>query len=72
MHCVLVGGMPASGKSHLARRLSKSLGFPMFSKDDMKERLFDTAGFRSREELEAEGASCLAAVPEELEDLILR
>lgn len=29
-------------------------------------------GFRSREELEAEGASCLAAVPEELEDLILR
>ncbi len=59
MHCVLVGGMPASGKSHLARRLSKSLGLPLFSKDDIKERLFDAVGFRSREEKVALGVGAM-------------
>ena len=59
MHCVLVCGMPASGKSHLARRLSKSLGLPLFSKDGIKERLFDTAGFRSREEKVALGVGAM-------------
>lgn len=50
MYCILIGGMPAAGKSYLARELSERLGLPMFSKDDIKERLFDTIGFRSRAE----------------------
>lgn len=50
MHCILVTGIPASGKSTIAEYLSKELGIPMFSKDAIKERLFDTLGFKSREE----------------------
>ena len=59
MVCILVGGMPASGKSHLVRRLSQSLGLPMFSKDDIKERLFDAVGFRGRAEKVALGVGAM-------------
>ena len=34
----------------MAKYLSKELGIPIFSKDAIKERLFDTLGFKSREE----------------------
>lgn len=50
MNCILVTGVPASGKSTMAAYLSKELCIPMFSKDAIKERLFDTLGFNSREE----------------------
>lgn len=50
MFCILVAGMPAAGKSTLAKRLSRELGLPMFSKDAIKETLYDTLGFSSREE----------------------
>lgn len=56
MSCaILVCGIPASGKTHMARRLSELLSVPVFSKDDIKERLFDTVGFKSREEKNALG-----------------
>lgn len=47
---VLVTGIPAAGKSVLAEKLSADLGIPWFSKDSIKEELFDTIGFMSREE----------------------
>ncbi|MCM1118425.1 MAG: ATP-binding protein [bacterium] len=47
---ILVTGIPAAGKSVLAERLSAELGLPWFSKDRIKEKLFDTIGFTSREE----------------------
>lgn len=50
MYCILIAGMPATGKSTLAEKLSAALSLPVFSKDAVKERLFDTIGFRSREE----------------------
>jgi len=50
MRCILVCGIPAAGKSYMARKLSEHLGVPMFSKDDMKELLFDTVGFHNRQE----------------------
>lgn len=59
MHCILIGGMPASGKSRLARRLSQDLGLPMFSKDDMKELLFDAVGFHNRAEKVALGVGAM-------------
>ena len=46
----LVTGAPACGKTTLARRLSQALSWPMASKDDIKEGLFDTIGFASRAE----------------------
>ena len=50
MYCILVAGMPASGKSTIAEKISEALEIPMLSKDAIKEVLFDDLGFRSREE----------------------
>ena len=50
MYCILVAGIPASGKSTIAVRISESLGIPMLSKDSIKEVLFDDLGFHSRAE----------------------
>lgn len=50
MYCILIAGMPATGKSTLAENLAAALGVPMFSKDAIKERLFDEVGFQSRAE----------------------
>ena len=50
MYCILVTGIPASGKSTLARALGEELRLPVISKDSLKELLFDQVGFRSREE----------------------
>ena len=41
---VLVSGLPGSGKSTLAPRLAAELGFPLFSKDVIKEALWDALG----------------------------
>lgn len=49
MYCILIAGMPASGKTTLARTLSERLKIPMVSKDEIKELFYDTVGFTSRE-----------------------
>lgn len=59
MACILVAGLPASGKSTLAAALSKELGFPMFSKDSMKELLYDSVGFQCRAEKVALGVGAM-------------
>jgi glucokinase len=46
---VLVTGVPASGKSSLARPLCEALGLPLLSKDVVKEALFDALGIADRE-----------------------
>ena len=46
---VLVTGLPCSGKTGIASRLSAELALPMLAKDDIKEGLFDTLGFGGRE-----------------------
>lgn len=50
MYCVLVTGIPAAGKSTIAKLISEKLDIPMISKDGIKELLFDDVGFNSREE----------------------
>lgn len=59
MYCVLVTGMPASGKTRLAEYLSQRLWLPMLSKDRAKEILFDDVGFRSRKEKVALGIAAM-------------
>ena len=44
---LLIAGLPASGKSTVARRLADAFGMPVLEKDDLKEALFDTVGFRN-------------------------
>ena len=48
--CILIAGLPASGKSTFAGLLGRELGLPCLSKDSIKESLFDTLGFASRAE----------------------
>lgn len=50
MYCILVTGIPASGKSTMAETLAERLGLSVISKDRIKELMFDDIGFRSREE----------------------
>lgn len=51
----MIAGLPATGKTSFARYLSKRTKIPMISKDIVKERLFDTIGFKSRNEKVALG-----------------
>ena len=46
MKLIIISGMPAAGKSTVARRISAALGFPVLEKDEIKEALFDTIGYR--------------------------
>ena len=62
MYCILIAGLPAAGKGTLARELSRRLGLPMFSKDDIKELLYDTVGFRGRAEKVALGVGAMEAM----------
>ena len=50
MYCILVTGIPAAGKSTMAKVVSEKLKLPVISKDTIKELLFDNVGFQSRTE----------------------
>ena len=47
---ILITGDLATGKSTLAKNLSKKLLINCFTKDDIKEKFCDMYGFRNREE----------------------
>ena len=59
MYCILIAGIPASGKSRAAEFLAERLGLPAISKDCIKERMYDAVGFRSREEKVRLGAASM-------------
>ncbi|MBE5960523.1 MAG: ATP-binding protein [Lachnospiraceae bacterium] len=59
MYCILVTGIPAAGKSTMAEQLSQRFDIPCISKDSIKEIMFDTIGFRSREEKVKLGVSSM-------------
>jgi len=46
---VLITGAPATGKTTLGQRIGHDFALPFFSKDDVKERLFDALGWSDRE-----------------------
>lgn len=45
MKLIILTGMPASGKSTIAKKLSIAFDMPVLEKDALKEELFDTIGF---------------------------
>lgn len=46
---IIISGPPATGKTNLARKVAEEFGLPIIYKDDIKERLFDTLGWKDRE-----------------------
>lgn len=49
-YCILVAGMPASGKTTFANYLGEQLSLPVISKDRIKEILYDTVGFACKQD----------------------
>ena len=49
MRFVLISGPPASGKTTIAGIISKEFSLPLFSKDALKEVLFETMGTKHTE-----------------------
>lgn len=45
MHIIVLAGMPASGKSTVAKALGRAFDLPILEKDALKEAIFDTMGF---------------------------
>lgn len=59
---VVVTGHPGSGKTSLAVALAADLGVPLVTKDQIKERLFDTLGIGDREWSHRLGAASMAVL----------
>ncbi len=53
MNLIIIAGMPATGKSTVAKKLSDAFGLPIFEKDDIKEEMFDTVGYKDLKEKRA-------------------
>ncbi len=45
MELIIIAGMPATGKSTLAKSLSAEFSLPILEKDEIKEAMFDTLGY---------------------------
>jgi predicted kinase len=56
---LIISGPPASGKTTLARRLAADLALPCFTKDDVKEILFDRLGAGDRAWSQRLGAAAM-------------
>lgn len=59
---LLVSGAPASGKTTLAKELSKRFSIPLITKDSIKEILFDNLGWSNREWSKKIGKASIAVL----------
>ncbi len=62
MNLIIIAGMPAAGKSTVARKVGAAFGYPVLEKDDIKEELFDTIGYQDRAQKRQLDAAATAAV----------
>ena len=67
---VIITGIQSSGKSFIAQYLSKKLNLPFFSKDIIKEKLFDTLGYKDRDWSQTLGKGSLAVLFQTTEELL--
>lgn len=67
---IVVGGHPGSGKTMVARALAAALGFPLLSKDVIKEALFDSLGWSDRDWSRRLGTAAVAVLFRQLEALL--
>ena len=50
MDLIIIAGMPATGKTTLSKKVAEAFGYPILEKDEIKEALFDTVGYRDLSE----------------------
>ena len=66
-YCIVVTGLPASGKTTIGRKIAAQLGIPFLDKDDFLEELYDVRGlgdaaWRQRLSLESNDQFKAAAI----------
>ena len=69
MDLIILSGLPASGKSTVAKALQRAFPYPILEKDRIKECLFDTLGFESHDQkrrLDAAAARILLQTAEDI------
>ncbi|MFJ3713316.1 MULTISPECIES: AAA family ATPase [unclassified Streptomyces] len=67
---VIVSGPPGAGKTYLARRLAARLALPWYSRDTIKEALFDTLGWSDRSRSKELGSASVAVLFSLLSDTL--
>lgn len=67
---VIVSGPSGAGKTHLARQLAARLALPWYSRDTIKEALFDTLGWSDRSRPKDLGAASVAVLFSLLSDAL--
>lgn len=67
---IIITGIESSGKTFMAKHLSEELDLPFFSKDIIKEKLFDTIGFKDRSWSQTLGKGSLAIIFQTIEELL--
>jgi len=68
---ILVAGAPGAGKTTFARFLGEQLGLPVIHRDSIKEILFDTVKYTTREETMAFGVAS-GKIMEHVADCLLK
>ena len=72
MDLIIITGLPASGKSTLAAAAHNAFGWPILEKDLLKEKLFETVGFKNHAEKDALDVRANAELLSLLEDHLSR
>ena len=70
MDLIVIAGMPASGKSTYAKKLSRAIKYPIVEKDNIKEELFDTLGFKCYAEKRQLDVAATAALLRVADDML--
>lgn len=68
---IFITGLPASGKTTLARTLANEFAIPILAKDEFKELLFDTLGCKDRAWSTQLGAASFAIFYKTFEKMLM-
>ena len=68
---VIVNGPPGAGKTTIGKRIASDAALPFVGKDDVKESLFDTLGWRDRDWSQKLGYASIVVMFKFVEALIL-